>query len=58
MFFGLIEGINGLITKGMSNIYWKVTTENHWLSQNFNFLSLKNLTSHKYHWILKLLVAT
>ena len=39
MFFSLIEGINGLITKGMSNIYWKVTTKNHWLSQNFDFLS-------------------
>ena len=39
MFFSLIEGINGLITKGMSNIYWNVTTENHWLSQNFDFLS-------------------
>ena len=47
----------------MSNIYLKVTIEKKWFSQNFDFLSLKNLSlvqflesfnSHRYHWILKL----
>ena len=28
----------------MSNIYLKVTIENNWRSQNFDFLSLKNLS--------------
>ena len=46
----------------MSNIYLKVTVE-----KNFDFLSLKNLSlgqflgssnSHRYHLILKLLIAT
>ena len=51
----------------MSNIYLKVTLEKNWRSQNFDFLSLKNLSlgqffvssnSRRYHWILKFLVAT
>ena len=51
----------------MSNISLKVTLEKNWHSQNFDFLSLRNLplgqslgqpNSHRYHWILKLLVAT
>ena len=51
----------------MSNIYLKVTIEKNWRSQNFDFLSLKNLSSsqflgisnsHRYHWILNLLVGT
>ena len=29
----------------MSNIYLKVTIEKNWRSQNFDFLSLKNLSS-------------
>ena len=44
MFFSSIKGINRLISKGMSNIYLKVTIEKNWRSQNFNFLSLKNLS--------------
>ena len=51
----------------MSNIYLKVTIAKNWCSQNFDFLSLKNLlpsqlfgssNSRRYRWILKLLVAT
>ena len=56
-----------LVSKGMSNIYFKVTTEKNWRSQNLNFLSLKNSSpgqflgssnSCRYHWTLKHLVAT
>ena len=35
--------INMLLSKGMSNIYLKVTIDKNWRSQNFDFLSLKNL---------------
>ena len=51
----------------MLNIYWKATTEKNWPSQNFDFLSLNNLSPgqflrssnlHRYHWILRLLGAT
>ena len=67
MFFRSVKGINRLVSKGMSNIYLKVTIEKNWCSQNFHFQSLKTLSpgqfsgssnSHRYHWILKLLVAT
>ena len=67
MFFSSITEIKSLISKGMSNIYLKVTTKKNWCSQNFDFLKLKNLSlgqllgssdSRRYHWILKLLVAT
>ena len=44
IFFSSIKGINRLISKGMSNIYLKVTIEKNWRSQN-NFLSSKNLSS-------------
>ena len=44
MFFSSIKGINRLISKGMSNIYLKVTIEKNWRSQNFDFLSLKNMS--------------
>ena len=63
----LRKEINRVLSKGMSNIYLKVTIEKNWRSQNFDFLSLKNLSpgqclkssnSHRYLWILKLLVAT
>ena len=66
MFLNSIKGINRLISKGMSNIYLKVTIEKNWRSQNFDFLNLKNLSpgqflgssnSRRYHWILKLLAA-
>ena len=67
MLFSSIKEINRLISKGMPNIYLNVTIEKNWHSQNFDFLRLKNLslgqflensTSCRYHWILKLLVAT
>ena len=74
MFFNSVKEINRLrkernrlISKGMSNIYLKVIIEENWHSQNFDFLSLKNLSpgqflrsfnSRRYHWILKLCVAT
>ena len=67
MFFSSVKEMNMLISKGMSNIYLKVTIEKNWHSQNIDFLSLKNLSpgqflegpnSSRYHWILKLLVTT
>ena len=36
--------MNRLLSKKMSNIYFKVTVEKNWRSQNFDFLSLKNLS--------------
>ena len=36
--------INRLLNKGMSNVYLKNTIEKNWLSQNFDLLSLKNLS--------------
>ena len=62
----LKKEINRLLSTGMSNINLKVTKKN-WHSQNFDFLSLKNLSpdpflgsssSRRYHWIFKLLIAT
>ena len=44
MFFGSIKEINRLKGEGMSNIYSTVTTEKNLRSQNFTFLSLKNLS--------------
>ena len=44
MFFSPIKGINRLISKGVWNIYLKVTIKTTWRSQNFGFLSLKNLS--------------
>ena len=67
MFFSSIKEINMLISKRMSNIYLKVTIEENWLSQNFDFLSLKFVSRsdfgelhlpHRYHWVLELLIAT
>ena len=67
MFFSSIKEINRLINKGMSNSYLKVTVEQNWPSQNFDFLSLENLSlgqfwentnTSRYHWILKLFVST
>ena len=60
-------GINRLISNGMSSIYLKVTIEKHWCPQNFDFISLENLSprrffgssnSRRYHEILKLLIPT
>ena len=39
----LRKEINRLLIRGMSNIYLKVTIEKNWRSQDFHFLSLKNL---------------
>ena len=33
-----IKEINRLLSKGISNIYWKLTTKKIWRSQNFGFL--------------------
>ena len=63
----LRKEINTLLSKGMSNIYLKVTVEKKWRTQSFDFLSLKSsppgqfLGSSnplRYHWIYKLLAAT
>ena len=35
--------VNRLLIKEMSNVLLKLTIEKNWLSQNFDFLSLKNL---------------
>ena len=43
MFFSSIKGMNRLISKGMSNIYWKVTIKKNGLSQN-SILYVKFLT--------------
>ena len=48
MLFSSITEINRLITKGMSNIYLKVTIEKNRHSQNFDFLSLKNLSQGQF----------
>ena len=62
----LRKEINRLLSKGMPSIYLDITPEKNWRSQNFDFLSLKNMSpaqflgssnSRRYHWILKL-VAT
>ena len=42
MFFSSIKERSRLISKEMSNIYFKVTIEKNWCSQNFDFLILKN----------------
>ena len=45
----LREEINRALSKGMSNIYLKVTIEEkNWHSQNFNFLSLKNVSPDQF----------
>ena len=36
--------MNRLLSKGMSNINLKVTIEKNWRSQNFDLLTLKNLS--------------
>ena len=68
MFFSSNKEINRLIiSKGMSNIYLKVTIEKNWRCENLDFLSLKSWSpchffgsynSGRYHWIFKLVVAT
>ena len=50
MFFSPIKETNrgGVSSKGISNIYLKVTTEENWRSQNFNFFSLKSFSLHQF----------
>ena len=51
MIFSSIEEIDKLISKErMSNIYLKVTIGKNRRSQNFNFLSLKNLPPSQFMW--------
>ena len=66
MFFSSIKIVNRLISEGMSDIYFKITIEKNWHTQNFDFLSLKSLSpgqflgssnSSRYHWTLKHLFA-
>ena len=63
----LRKEVDRLLSKGMSNIYLKVSIEKNWRSQTFDFLSLKHLSPGqilgisnlpRYHWILKLLAGT
>ena len=42
IFFSSVKEINTLVSKGMTNIYWKVTIEKKWRTQNFDFQSLKS----------------
>ena len=59
----ILKEINRLISKGMSNIYLKVTIEKKWRTQRFDYLSLKSLSpgqslgspnSRRYYWIFEL----
>ena len=56
-----VKEINRLISKRTWIIYLKVTTEQKWRTQSFDFLSLRSLSPGqflgRYCWILKLLVA-
>ena len=36
--------INRLLSKGMSNIYLKITVEKRWRTQNFDFINSENLS--------------
>ena len=74
MFFNSVKDINRLrtktnrlLSKGMSNIYSKVTIQKNWPTENFDFRSLKSSSpgqflgssnSRRYHWIFKRLAAT
>ena len=39
IFFNSINEINRLLSKGISNIYLKVTNEENWRSQSYYFIS-------------------
>ena len=43
MLFSSLKEINRLISKGMPNMYLKVTIDKNWRSKTFDFLNLKNL---------------
>ena len=67
MFFSSVKEMNTLLSNGMSNIYLKVTIEKNWRSEDFNFVSLKDLSPdqslgcsnlHRYDWVFKVLVRT
>ena len=45
MFFSSVKEINRLISKGMSNIYLKVTFAKNCRSRNFDFLIFKKVVS-------------
>ena len=62
----LRKEINRLLRKGMSNVYVKLLLRKKWRSENFDFLSLKKLSSGqsfwssnspRHHWSLKRLAA-
>ena len=42
----LLRKINSLLSKGMSNIYEKVTTERKWPTQNFDFFFFFCFSTH------------
>ena len=42
MFFKSIQKINRLLSKGITNIYLKITIEKNWRTQNFDFRSLSS----------------
>ena len=44
----LRKEINRLLSKGILNIYSKVTIEKNWGSQNFDFLSLKDFSRDQF----------
>ena len=55
MSFGPVKEINRLwkeiyrlLSKGISNIYLKVTIEKKWRTQNFDFLNLKSSSSGEF----------
>ena len=50
----LRKEINRLLSKGMSNIYLKVTFEKNLPSQNFDFLNLKNVSPGQFFGELQL----
>ena len=48
MFFSLVKEINKLISKGIIVLISKLTIVRNWRSQNFDFLSLKNLSPDQF----------
>ena len=48
MFFSSIKKINRLLSKGMSNVYLKVVINKNWLSQDLDFLILRNFSSGRF----------
>ena len=61
MLFNSVKEINGLrkernrwLSKSMTNIYLKVTVNRKWRTQNFDFKSLKSLSSNQIFWELQL----